>query len=377
MTNPTELRLGQDSAEARAAKYRQLNAVLEGCFDLLNDDITGEAWLGQLAELADCHTVGFIWWRAHLPETYGANVYGKLDDDARDWVDYLEPALAAARHDDTRLIEGLTGSDRMLRPDRMVYCVEHSQVRAVFVFSHHKHQDAWNDDDKKRLLRVMKILEKPLRVRCRQSLLTDVLDLANKFIDAMPWALLILTPDAEVFATNAFAKKLIENGEVMQVRNNKLRLVDRAKDAELSEELGKVLRLPSDEIDDYVWYRNLSDSTEPGSCMLTMLCFPFTNWKLESTACDRVVVMVIQIMDQLEVPTVSQLGEFYKLTRSQCNVVSQLLEGHSIETTAGNLHVSINTVRTHLRAIYAKLGVDNKTQLLQRIASTINGPKEI
>ena len=377
MVDPLDIAADNDNSEQRAEKYRQFNVVLEGCFDLLNGEISDEAWLGQLAELAECDTVVCVWWREHLPETYMASVHGTPDDEVREWVDYLEPALSAARPGETRLVTGLTGSDRMLRPDHMVYCLDHSPVRVIFIFSHCRHQDAWSKGDQERLLRVMKVIDKPIRAQRRQAWLSDIVDLSNKFMDEMPRALLVLTPDGEIVSVNRLAQKLVDRGDLMQVRKNKLILADRAKNAELKQQLDTVLHLPQDSIEDYVWHKNLSDSTEPGSCMLAMLCFPFDNWKLESSARDRVVVMVIQLMDRLATPPVSQLSEFYNLTRSQCNVVAQLLEGNSVEATAENLHVSINTVRTHLRAIYSKLGVDNKTQLLQRIAGTITGPADI
>ena len=376
MTDSTMPLSGGDSAEQRAEKHRQLNVVLEGCFDLLNGEITDDAFLKQLATLAGCRSAHLIRWRAGLPETHLISSYGNLDNDGREWIDHLEPLLAA-QPGETRLLKGLTGSDRLLSPDRMVYCLDQGPIRVICIFVQRTDGQLWNAGDQQRLLWVMKIIDKPLRTRRQLSWLEDTLKLTNKVKDELPRALLLLTPDGEIMSTNRLANQLIDKNSVMRIRDKRLILTDRGKNQEFSDQLNTVLRLPKDELGDYVWHRNLSDSTAPGSCMLTMLSLPFDNWRLESSARDRVVVIVIQIMDRLAVPTVPQLREFYKLTKSQCNVVAQLLEGNSVEAAADNLHVSINTVRTHLRAIYSKLGVNNKTQLLQRIAGTIVGPKDI
>ncbi|MBT8423127.1 MAG: hypothetical protein KJP03_08435, partial [Gammaproteobacteria bacterium] len=210
-------------------KNRQLCTVLEKCFDLLNGDITDAAWLTELADLATCHTVQCIWWRAHLPETYSMSACGNPENDAREWVDYLEPALAAAKPGEVRLIEGLTDDNRMLSPDRMVYCLDHSPVRVVFIFSQHKHKKHWDDADKQHLLRVMRIIDKPVRTQRTLSFYADIQDLSNKFMDEMPRALMVLTPDGDIISTNRLAKQLIEKGDLMRVRSNKLNLNDPVK----------------------------------------------------------------------------------------------------------------------------------------------------
>ena len=57
-------------------------------------------------------------------------------------------------------------------------------------------------------------------------------------------------------------------------------------------------------------------------------------------------------------------------------MVQTILQDISVEETADKLNVSINTVRAHLRAIYARLGVTNKSQLLRIIGSTSSGRKK-
>ena len=48
-----------------------------------------------------------------------------------------------------------------------------------------------------------------------------------------------------------------------------------------------------------------------------------------------------------------------------------MMDGHDIVTTAARLHISVNTVRSHLRAIYAKLGVENIAGLLRMVSATL------
>ena len=70
-------------------------------------------------------------------------------------------------------------------------------------------------------------------------------------------------------------------------------------------------------------------------------------------------------------PTTAQLCEFYQLTSAQAKVVECLLQGQSPAEAAEQLHISVNTVRSHLRTIYSKLAVDNQTDLIRTVSQTL------
>ena len=72
-------------------------------------------------------------------------------------------------------------------------------------------------------------------------------------------------------------------------------------------------------------------------------------------------------------PTAEQLSDFYNLTKAQSRLVIALMQGKSSEEAAAHLNVSVNTVRSHLRAIYSKLGTDNKADLVRIVSATLVG----
>jgi DNA-binding NarL/FixJ family response regulator len=55
-----------------------------------------------------------------------------------------------------------------------------------------------------------------------------------------------------------------------------------------------------------------------------------------------------------------------KLTPREGNVLSLLVEGRSYKQIAGDLDVSLDTVRSHIRALYRKLQVQNATAAVTR-----------
>jgi DNA-binding CsgD family transcriptional regulator len=72
--------------------------------------------------------------------------------------------------------------------------------------------------------------------------------------------------------------------------------------------------------------------------------------------------------------SVAILGQVYGLTRAQAEVAQQLFSGLSVEATAAVLELSLNTVRTHLKHIFTRCGVQSQGELLQLLAS---GPQDL
>ena len=57
------------------------------------------------------------------------------------------------------------------------------------------------------------------------------------------------------------------------------------------------------------------------------------------------------------------------LTRREEEVIAVLIQGKSNEEIGENLHVSINTVRTHLSSCYKKMKVKIRTELVVKYIS--------
>lgn len=65
------------------------------------------------------------------------------------------------------------------------------------------------------------------------------------------------------------------------------------------------------------------------------------------------------------------LHQVYNLTPAESRVVSRLLDNPDVEAAAEALHISISTVRTHLKHIYRKTDTNRQTSLFHKI---VTGP---
>jgi DNA-binding NarL/FixJ family response regulator len=56
----------------------------------------------------------------------------------------------------------------------------------------------------------------------------------------------------------------------------------------------------------------------------------------------------------------------HQLTPHEIRILTLFVEGHNYKTAAGELHVSINTIRFHMRSIYEKLQVHSKSEAVSK-----------
>ena len=58
--------------------------------------------------------------------------------------------------------------------------------------------------------------------------------------------------------------------------------------------------------------------------------------------------------------------QYGQLSRAELRSLQALSDGESLEDTANDLFISINTLKFHLRSIYRKLNASNRAEALQR-----------
>lgn len=96
-----------------------------------------------------------------------------------------------------------------------------------------------------------------------------------------------------------------------------------------------------------------------------------------SRSADRAVLpdgaaCVILLFD-IETPNalpLSRLAWLYRLTTAESRVCESLFRVGSVDAVAEDLHLTRNTVRSHLKNIYAKFGIVTQGQLMQRLATS-------
>lgn len=81
---------------------------------------------------------------------------------------------------------------------------------------------------------------------------------------------------------------------------------------------------------------------------------------------DRNSAAIIFMLDPARPPALPPqwIMDAYKLTRAEAQVALQASLGHSVSTIGIRLEISPNTVKTHLRRVFAKAGVRGQAELV-------------
>lgn len=81
----------------------------------------------------------------------------------------------------------------------------------------------------------------------------------------------------------------------------------------------------------------------------------------------RVWMLTWQAMHRADRYLWADIGLALRLTPSEVRILHSILNGQTVDQTADRLAVSVQTARTHVRRIYAKLGVNSREQLFAAV----------
>lgn len=183
---------------------------------------------------------------------------------------------------------------------------------------------------------------------CRVS--PDFAGLALRWIAAERTSRLLVTRGLDVLWANEAAVADLTFGGDIEIRDGRLMFSDPAHHAQLASAMTAV----------------------PAGCH----CLPCTGEDghvivrfstVESADSTAVFGLTIRRAATHRSTPAVDLARVFGLTAAEIRVVRKLLDGLTAEDAAAELTIGIETVRSHIRQIYSKMGVRSREALFQRI----------
>jgi DNA-binding CsgD family transcriptional regulator len=154
---------------------------------------------------------------------------------------------------------------------------------------------------------------------------------------------LLLRRDSRVLWASQAASRLLQSGGPLVLRSGRLAVSDPLRQSELDTALSGVGRPGSE--------RLIGDAAGR----------PAIHLRARPTTGGHIAIRLTDIRQPaLDLPNLRAL---YGLTESESAVLEALLNGHPPQAIAGQFGNTLQTVRTHLKRAYAKIGVSTKEQL--------------
>jgi DNA-binding CsgD family transcriptional regulator len=362
-----------------SAKAEQALMLMSASFDLINGEATTEEWLTHFAALANSASVLCLRWPAGKPEQAIESVVGDRPALPSDWKNRTEWIITVANPSEPNFVDDIAASaglisaedrDSAFGQDIQIACIDWFPARIIIVLAQRKSDPLWTDIDRARLKSLLPLLRKSVLSHKKMARLTNALRLTNQILSELKRASFSLSIEAAVSSRNQLAQDILDNGTELSMVGSKLSFNDTETQAKFEQQLQIISILPRDQLPSYTWHIKLPHAEESETLLVTLRAYFLEDWAIEANTYDRVVVLHIERMGAASQASIPKLCVFYDLTNSQARLVASLLNGENIESAANTMHVSINTARSHLRTIYSKLGVNSRSQLLQKLTAT-------
>lgn len=213
-------------------------------------------------------------------------------------------------------------------------------------------------------------LQRAIRMRERQSDSSHMRSLFEEAIGRVGIGCLMLNAHGRIVSMNARAREFVDTGDVILVRNGRLRVAEGVDSRSLAKAIDLALAA----------HRNacriqrgvgLRLESAPGIALLDLVVKPlFAEKQVAPLMAEDAPAVVVYIND-CRVPGVELapevLAQMYSLTPCEAQLAALLARGTSIDEASELLRVSVNTIKTHLRGIYEKMGTNKQAQVVARL----------
>jgi len=211
-------------------------------------------------------------------------------------------------------------------------------------------------------------IQQTIRLQARIARVESERSLFAAAVDRMALAAFILDQRARIRHSNEAAARLLSEGRWLTMEDGQLRLLsqtdqrafraclDDVMQAHLRGEPGlvKALRLGA------------GDANAPGMLLrpLPLVAAP------DGSRNPSVAIFVSDPLHPREAPA-DILMTLFSLTRAEANLSLLLAAGATLDEACEQLHISRNTGKSHLSAVFSKTGVTRQTRLVQLILGSV------
>ncbi|MDP5063983.1 MAG: hypothetical protein NWQ24_04830 [Haliea sp.] len=211
-------------------------------------------------------------------------------------------------------------------------------------------------------------IQQTIRLQARIARVESERSLFAAAVDRMALAAFILDQRARIRHSNQAGERLLAEGRWLTQYEGQLRLVHRADQAAFRQCLDDVMQAHLCGEPGLVKALRLGAGSSVGPGLL-MRPLPLVAAS-DGSRNPSVAIFVSDPEHPREAPA-AVLMTLFGLTRAEANLSLLLASGATLDEACAQLHISRNTGKSHLSAIFAKTGVARQTRLVQLILSSV------
>ena len=192
-------------------------------------------------------------------------------------------------------------------------------------------------------------------------------------VDRLPFGIALLDEQRQLVMANRAANKIFAQDEGLSIGPGGIRTGRVSEDRALRSLLEGVLAAPEAELvpDTYMTVTRTS-----GGRGYQVMVSPLLEAPADSAARDAKVAVFVTDPEHRQVSTADVLRALYSLSPAESELVQLLSSGYSLDEAARKRHVTMNTVKTQLKRVFAKTKTSGQADLVQMVLTGVAAVQE-
>jgi DNA-binding CsgD family transcriptional regulator len=358
--------------------------LIAASLDLIAGTIDDETWLKKLAGAINADSALSIRWTSGLPETRITSSFGNYNNIPTGWYNWADHMIKLAKPEQCMFmeeIEAAIGRPELseanpLNDEQLLYLLADWTPAYIFIFVHRDESAGkWSKKEKERFLTLCNYVRRAILVHKKLAQAENMANATVDILNSSPRGVLALSTDGKIQFANTLAQRVLMAKDGISSSEEKLLLKDPESHAVLDDFIATAKLLNLGQLADRSLNgsRSLAIKRNSGlaSYQLMLNAVPLSSWKIETSPSDRMIIVYLHDPDFNIQPTEEDLINYFDLTKAQAKVAARLYSNDNLVGVAAQLKISVNTARSHLRAIYTKTGAKNQMELTSLLTRTL------
>jgi DNA-binding CsgD family transcriptional regulator/PAS domain-containing protein len=236
-------------------------------------------------------------------------------------------------------------------------------------FSRRENEPSYARRERQLLERINPHLRLAIEIYARLNRMTSERDLYAGAVDQLSVATIILDEQGRLLTTNGVARALLDEGDGLSLRDQRLHIQGRDLNRELQAALEAILKSRQGGETSVVRALRVPRSAGRSDLGLVIRPVPTSEWSEgQSSPCAAVF---ISDPDLRESASQQSLGQLFGLTPAEANLALLLARGLSLAEVSEAQNISQHTARAQLKSIFAKTGVSRQAELVRLILKSV------
>ncbi|HEY3699346.1 MAG TPA: helix-turn-helix transcriptional regulator [Spongiibacteraceae bacterium] len=241
------------------------------------------------------------------------------------------------------------------------------EVEVRFRISREKSARSFSKHDRALVRALLPHIQRAVRLHVRINKIESERAVYAGAVDQMRVAAIILDESGRVLSVNQRARDLLEQKNGVMLRDEKLVLNTREQTHDLHTRVSRVIAHQHQ--GGAALVEAMRIARREGELGLVIRPVPENQWA-EAEAGPAAVIFLSDPQQQAAAP-LRIIKQLFGFTPAEASLAMLMANGLTLDEAAAELNISRNTVRTHLRAAFAKTGVTRQPQLVSLILKSV------